>query len=164
MREKSDILPYPGGAPRLSQAVDADLLARAIHWAGFETNARNETFNVTNGDVMVWENIWPAIAEANGMRPGDPEPFALSGLLETGVAAWDSIRVRHDLLAPSLPDFVGLSLEYADYQMRHGIAEPGPPSFVSTIKINQAGFHDTIDTEVMFRKWFDTFRRQRLLP
>ena len=164
MREKSDILPYPGGAPRLSQAVDADLLARAIHWAGTETNARNETFNVTNGDVMVWENIWPAIAEANGMRPGDPEPFALSGLLETGVAAWDSIRARHDLLAPSLPEFVGLSLEYADYQMRHGITEPGPPSFVSTIKINQAGFHDTIDTEVMFRKWFETFRRQRLLP
>ena len=39
MRERGPILPYPGGAERVSQAVDADLLARAIAWAG-ETTAR----------------------------------------------------------------------------------------------------------------------------
>ena len=164
MRLKDDVLPFPGGAARLSQAVDADLLARAIDWAGRTMNARNETFNVTNGDVMVWENIWPAIAAANGMRPGPHEPFALRGLLETGAADWDLIRARHDLVAPALADFVGLSLEDADYQMQFGRTEPGPPSFVSTVKINQAGFHDTIDTEVMFSKWFRAFQRMRLLP
>ena len=164
MRRHGDVLPYPGGAPRLSQAVDADLLARAIDWSGQADNARNETFNVTNGDVMVWENIWPAIAEAIGMRAGDPVPFALSSLLETGAADWDAIRARHGLIAPALADFVGQSLEYADYQMRHGQTEPGPPAYVSTIKLNQAGFHDTIDTEVMFRRWFQTFQRMRLLP
>ena len=164
MRLKGDTLPYPGGAPRLSQAVDADLLARAIDWAGHAAKARNETFNVTNGDVMVWENIWPAIAEANGMRAGGHEPFALNTLLETAAADWDFIRARHDLVAPGLADFVGLSLEYADYQMQFGRTESGPPSFVSTVKIAQAGFHDTIDTEIMFRKWFRAFQRTRLLP
>jgi nucleoside-diphosphate-sugar epimerase len=163
-RLRSDVLPYPGGAPRVSQAVDADLLARAIDWAGEAHKARNDTFNVTNGDVFVWENVWPAIADSVGTRTGDPEPFALTGLLESGAADWDFIRARHNLLAPSLQEFVGQSLEYADYQMRHGRTDIGPPSIVSTVKINQAGFHDTMDTEVMFRKWFRVFQRTRLLP
>jgi len=162
MRRRGDVLPYPGGAPRVGQAVDADLLARAIGWAGVSHKARNETFNVTNGDVFVWENVWPAIAEAVGMRTGPPSPQALNDL--HGEADWDLVRTRHNLLAPPLREFVGQSMEYADYQMRHGRTEIGPPSIVSTIKINQAGFQDTMDTEVMFRKWFRAFQRMRLLP
>lgn len=164
MRLRGNVLPYPGGAPRVGQAVDADLLARAIDWAGEAHSARNDTFNVTNGDVFVWENVWPAIAEAAGMHTGEPSPFALNSLLDTGAPDWDFIRARHNLLAPSLREFVGQSMEYADYQMRYGRTDIGPPSIVSTVKINQAGFHDTMDTEVMFRKWFRAFQRMRLLP
>jgi nucleoside-diphosphate-sugar epimerase len=164
MKEKGTELPYPGGAPRVGQAVDADLLARAIAWAGNADAARNDTFNVTNGDVFVWENIWPAIAEAVGMIPGGAAPFALRSLLETGERTWDAIRDRHGLVSPGLRDFVGLSLEYADYQMRFGQNDVGPPSIVSTIKINQAGFRDVMDTEAMFRKWFRVFQDRRLLP
>ena len=59
-------LDYPGGVGRVAQAVDADLLARAIAWSGEAATARNEIFNVTNGDVFVWPNVWPAIADALG--------------------------------------------------------------------------------------------------
>jgi hypothetical protein len=48
--------------------------------------------------------------------------------------------------------------------MRHGQTQPGPPSIVSTVKINRAGFTEMMDTEDMFRKWFAEARRQRLLP
>ena len=161
MRERGPILPYPGGAERVSQAVDADLLARAIDWSGETSAARNETFNLTNGDVFSWPNIWPAIAEAAGMRPGPDEPFLLQSL---GRADWDRVRQRFGLLSPALPDFVGLSLEYADYQMRYGHTEPGPPAIVSTVKIAQAGFHEVMDTELMFRRWFKVFQQKRLLP
>jgi nucleoside-diphosphate-sugar epimerase len=161
MRDRGPILPYPGGAERVSQAVDADLLARAIAWAGETPAARNETFNVTNGDVFTWPNIWPAIADAAGMRPGPDEPFLLQSLSRT---EWDQARHRYRLISPPLADFVGLSLEYADYQMRYGHTEPGPPAIVSTIKITQAGFTDVMDTEAMFRKWFRLFQQKRLLP
>jgi hypothetical protein len=161
MRERGPILPYPGGAERVSQAVDADLLARAIAWAGEAVAARNEVFNVTNGDVFTWPNVWPAIAEAVGMRAGPEEPFLLQSLSR---ADWDRVREREGLAAPALHDFVGLSLEYADYQMRYGHTEPGPPSIVSTVKITQAGFHEVLDTEAMFRKWFRLFQQKRLLP
>ncbi len=161
MRERGPILPYPGGAERVSQAVDADLLARAIAWAGDTPAARNETFNVTNGDVFTWPNVWPAIAEAVGMRAGPDEPFLLQSL---GRADWDRVRERYGLVSPGLPDFVGLSLEYADYQMRYGHTEPGPPAIVSTVKIARAGFREVLDTETMFQKWFKVFQQKRLLP
>jgi nucleoside-diphosphate-sugar epimerase len=70
MREQGRALDYPGGAARVSQAVDADLLARAIGWAGEAEAARNEAFNVTNGDVFTWEGVWPAISDALEMKPG----------------------------------------------------------------------------------------------
>ncbi len=161
MRERGPILPYPGGAERVSQAVDADLLARAIAWSGEAISARNETFNVTNGDVFSWPVIWPAIAEAVGMRTGPDEPFLLQSL---GRADWDRVRQRFGLVSPALAEFVGLSLEYADYQMRYGHTESGPPAIVSTVKIAQAGFHEVMDTEIMFRKWFKLFQAKRLLP
>jgi nucleoside-diphosphate-sugar epimerase len=161
MRERGPILPYPGGAERVGQAVDADLLARAVAWAGEAPAARNETFNVTNGDVFTWPNIWPTIAEATGMRTGSDEPFLLQSL---GRADWDRVRQQFALVSPALTEFVGLSLEYADYQMRYGHTEPGPPAIVSNVKIQQAGFHEVMDTEVMFRQWIKLFQRKRLLP
>jgi len=55
-------------------------------------------------------------------------------------------------------------LRYADYSMRYGQTQPGPPSIVSTVKINNAGFTEMMDTEDMFRKWFRRARFSRLLP
>ena len=75
LREQGRALDYPAGAARVSQAVDVDLLARAIAWSGEAEAARNEAFNVTNGDVFTWENVWPAIAEALEMKPGAAVPL-----------------------------------------------------------------------------------------
>jgi hypothetical protein len=35
---------------------------------------------------------------------------------------------------------------------------------VSTIKARLPGFHDCVDTEDMFRKWFRRFQARRWLP
>src|SRR5262249_10210660 len=130
MRAERRRLDYPGGAARVAQAVDADLLARAIAWAGETPAASNQIFNVTHGDVFAWPNVWPAIADALGMMPGDAVPCALAQSLPPQAAAWDALRTRHGLVAPALMDFVGLSLQYADYTMGHARTEPGPPAIV----------------------------------
>ena len=157
-------LDYPGGAPRVTQAVDVDLLARAIAWSGETEAARNQAFNVTNGDVFTWENIWPAISDALQMKPGDAVPLSLAQHYSEWIAPWDELRRKHDLISPDLENFVGLSFQYADYSMRYGQTQPGPPSIVSTVKINQAGFTEMMDTEAMFQKWFRQARALRLLP
>ena len=54
--------------------------------------AADETFNITNGDVFVWENVWPAIADALGMKPGDAVPLSLAQQYPTWIAPWDELR------------------------------------------------------------------------
>lgn len=164
LREQGRPLDYPAGAPRVAQAVDVDLLARAIAWSGDAETARNQAFNVTNGDVFTWENIWPAIADALEMKPGQHMPLSLAQEYPKWIGPWEALRKKHDLVAPGLEEFVGLSFQYADYSMRYGQTESGPPSIVSTVKINQAGFTEMMDTEVMFRKWFKLAKASRLLP
>jgi nucleoside-diphosphate-sugar epimerase len=163
-KERSEPLRYPGGASPVLEAVDADLLAAAIAWSGEESSAENQVFNVTNGDVFQWENVWPAIADALGMEVGDPVSQRLAETLPNRAAEWDAIRRRHELAAPALADFVGESLHYADFCMAYGAETPPPPAIVSTTKIRRAGFAESMDTEEMFRKWFDVFRQMKLLP
>src|SRR5262249_56798904 len=93
-KEQGLTLPYPGGPATILEAVDADLLARAIAWAGDAQTAHNEIFNVTNGDVFVWKNVWPTIAGALGMEAGPAEPQSIAAALgdETASAAWGRIR------------------------------------------------------------------------
>ncbi|MDP1964883.1 MAG: nucleoside-diphosphate sugar epimerase, partial [Reyranella sp.] len=157
-------LDYPGGVGRVAQAVDADLLARAIAWAGHADAARNEIFNVTNGDVFVWPNVWPAIADALGFAAGEHVPLSLDKEIRPRESEWAEIRATHGLTSGTLKDFVGLSFEYADYTMGFGRDKPGPAAIVSTIKLMQAGFTEVMDTEAMFRKCFAEMQAKGLLP
>jgi hypothetical protein len=149
---------------RPAQAVDADLLARCIAWSGNAAAARNEIFNVTNGDVFVWPNVWPAIADALGFAAGDHVPLALDREIRPREAEWAEVCAAHGLRSGTLKDFVGLSFEYADYTMGYGRDRPGPAVIVSTIKLMQAGFTEVMDTEAMFRKCFAEMQAKRLLP
>ena len=165
-KEEGLPLPFPGGAGTILEAVDADLLARAIVWAGEAPSARNEIFNVTNGDVFVWRNVWPAIAQALGMRAVAPAPESLAKTLgdERASARWDKVRAKHGLRSPSLRELLGRSDQYADFCFGYGLEGAGGAAIVSTVKLRQAGFHDVIDTEEMFRRWFKWFQEKRLLP
>jgi len=164
-RHKSEPLHYPGGSPRINQAVDTDLIARACAWAATSPNSRNETFNIDNGDLFVWQNVWPTICEALDMPMGENNLYYLENLLTEEAETWANIVETYDLRAPKeISKVVGQSLGYTDWQMATGTDVAPNPVISSTIKIRQAGFHDCIDTEQMFRKWFGIYRCNRLLP
>ena len=81
---------------------------------------------------------------------------------------WADLVDRHRLQAPSdILEFCGYnSIVYADTQLS-GRRRPGPdpgPILNSTIAVRQAGFHDCIDTEDMFVKWFRRLQDDRVLP
>jgi nucleoside-diphosphate-sugar epimerase len=156
---------FPGGAASVSEAVDADLMARALSWAATSPEAANETFNITNGDTFSWPDVWPAIADALGMEPGENRPLRLAVEMPKQAGEWAAIVDQQKLQAPrSMADFVGDSFVYADVLFGYGRDTPRYPQLVSTIKIRQAGFGDCIDTEDMFHKWFGRFQSDGLLP
>src|SRR5260370_1070504 len=131
-------LDYPGGVGRVAQAVDADLLAHAIAWSGEAERARNEIFSVSNGDVFMWPNVWPAIADALGFRAGEHVPLALDKGIRPREAEWAEICAQHGLRSGTLKEFVGLSFEYADYTIGHGRNMPGPAAMVSPVELADA--------------------------
>ena len=158
-------LSYPGGVSGISEAVDADLLARSMEWAATNPACANQIFNITNGDVFVWTEVWPVIAESLGMRVGTPEPHLLREEMPKRNTEWAAIVLKYNLRAPTdLGHFVGASFEFADAVFAHGADHPPPPAIVSTIKARRAGFQDCLDTEDMFRKWFKRLQDLRLLP
>jgi nucleoside-diphosphate-sugar epimerase len=164
LKARGEALHWPGGMGYLVEGVCADLLARAIDWAGTSEAAADETFNVTNGDVYTWPNVWPAIARALGMEPGEARPLRLAEAMPQREAEWAALVRRHGLRPATLKSFVGDSFFYADFSFAHGRDRPPPATLLSTIKIRQAGFADCIDTEDMFAAWFDELRRLKLLP
>jgi nucleoside-diphosphate-sugar epimerase len=159
-------LPFqcPGAFDNIIEAVDADLIAHALAWAAEAPAARGETFNITNGDVMAWPNVWPAIAEAVGLAPAYGPPISLAEFLPAHSDLWNQIVAKQGLKAPPLSGLLGESHHYADLLFSFGAEEARPPILVSTIKLRQAGFGDCIDTEVMFRKWLGRLAERKILP
>lgn len=166
LRHRGEPLHYPGGHGLVIEGVDADLLAEALYWAAASPAARDETFNISNGDVFSLQNEWPALADAFGMEPGEVRPMSLAAEMPAAGAEWAKVHERFALSSP--PDvmaFVGQSFLYADMLLGYGVDQPTTtPALVSTIKARQAGFLECMDTRDMFRKWVAHFQRARLFP
>ena len=163
-REENEPFGFPGGAPFVWEASDARLVANVLVWAATAPTARNEHFNVTNGDVFEWRSVWPAIAETLGVEPGGDRPMALGAYLPGKSAVWDRI-VEHNALRPlGLSDLLGESQHIADFCFAYGATEPPPPAFVSAIKLRQAGFTEVVDTEAMFRFWLGSLIDRKIVP
>lgn len=162
-RELGFPLAYPGAGQRITEATDAGLLARAIAWAGDNATgaAADETFNVTNGDVLLWGDLFPMVAERFGMGMGAPHPMSLQVLMSDKAPVWQRIVERHQLKPYALETLIGSSWQFADF----AFSRPGQTaSLLSTIRIRQAGFGDCIDSADMLDAWLERLQRERVLP
>ena len=155
-------LSYPGGVTPIQELTDAQLLAEAFEWAQSAPTARNEIFNITNGDVFSWRSAWPTLARAVGMDMGDDEPVSLADYLFEREHLWDPIVRRHHLQSLSLAEYLGESHHYLDLLLRRDQAEPTVPHLLSSIKLRQAGFNPCRDSERSVLYWIDEMCRRRL--
>lgn len=156
-------LSFPGAQANLGvmEMVDVNLLARAVDWALDAPEADDQVFNVANGDVYVWPDLWPAIAEEIGLPVGEPEPMSLATAIDGDAALWAELVRRHGLDAPEHPRaLLGESAALADF----ALGNCGRTVVTSTIKLRQAGFNDCVDTTASVRGWIRRWRAERLLP
>ena len=100
-RERGHALSFPGGPPSIHEAVDPRLLARVLAWAADAPAARGETFNVTNGDVYSWHDVWPRIAARFGMDVGEPSPARLAEVMPPRAGEWSAVVERFGLRSPA---------------------------------------------------------------
>ena len=155
---------FPGGAPYVWEAVDTRLVANAIRWAAEAPAAAGQHFNLTNGEVFEWRDLWPALADALGVPAAPDHPLSLAEFLPAKADTWEKVVAEHGLRPIPMTDLLGESHHYADFCFAHGATQPPPPAFVSTVKIKQAGFTEVWDTEESFVHWIRVLQDRRVLP
>lgn len=156
-------LPFPGAGANLGvmEMVDVELLASAIAWAADAHSAHDQIFNMANGDVYVWPDLWPVIAAEIGIEVGHAEPMSVRDSIDKQSGAWGTIVRRHGLSVPEDPwALLGESASLADF----ALGNCARTVVTSTIKIRQAGFPGCIDTAQSVVKWIRRWRAQGLLP
>lgn len=163
---KAEGLPfsYPGGADWVWEAADVRLVGDACVWAATSPIARGETYNITNGEVFMWRDMWPALAEVLGVACGPDEPVDLASYMMERGDLWSEIVRANNLQAIDLPDLLGESHHYANLCFAYGVDTPPAPAFVSTVKIKQAGFTDTCNSEESFCHWLRDLQERRIIP
>jgi hypothetical protein len=93
---------FPGSAMQwngLTDMTDATLLAHHLEWAATTAAARNQAFNVVNGDIFRWNWMWGRLANWFGIEPA---PFPGDGVpLERQLAdakpLWAGITKKYGL-------------------------------------------------------------------
>jgi nucleoside-diphosphate-sugar epimerase len=163
LRAEGCELPFPGSGESLGgmEMLDVELLARAIAWAAHSPDARDQIFNIANGDTYIWPDLWPVIAAEIGIPVGRAQPLSVRDAVFGRALGWGALVRQHGLVAPADPRaFLGESCALADFALGHCARTV----LTSTIKIRRAGFHDCVDTAESVVKWLKRWRHDRLLP
>jgi nucleoside-diphosphate-sugar epimerase len=69
-REMGEVPVFPGNKFFYNSVDDASYapsLADMNVWAATSDNTKNEAFNHTNGDVIVWKHFWPKLGKYFGI-------------------------------------------------------------------------------------------------
>jgi len=126
-------------------------------WCGTAEAARDEVFNVTNGDYFRWQNLWPKIADFFGMEWAPPQTISLAEFMADKKPLWTQIVDRYKLRRTAYEEVA--SWPFGDY-----VFGCDWDVMTDTLKIRQAGFHDCLDSEQMFLDLFRQFRAMKLIP
>jgi len=153
---------FPGSAVQwngLTDMTDARLLARHLEWASTTAAARNQAFNVVNGDVFRWNWMWTRLATWFDLQPAPyrGEATPLAELLANAAPIWARIADKHDLVEKDIG--VLASAWHTD-------ADLGRPIEVVTdmSKSRKLGFLDYQATDDSFFDLFARLRQARIIP
>ncbi|AGP45063.1 SDR family oxidoreductase [Serratia plymuthica] len=147
----------PGAYHSLLEMTDAGLLARATLWAATEPAAANQAFNINNGDLFRWSEMWPKIADYFGLETAPPLPMPLEQMMADKTALWQALAQQHDLAVTDYRAVTGW--RFADFVFSWDY-----DMFADGSKARRFGFTQFVETEAMFFTLFDEFRRRRIIP
>lgn len=146
-----------GAYDKLLDITDGGLLAKATVWAATTAACANQAFNITNGDLVRWNDLWPKIARYFNMETAPPLQMPLQVVMADKAQVWADIQAEYGLINHSYEavsswgfgDFV-FSWDY-DF-------------FSDGTKARRMGFHEYLDTEKMFFDLFDELKRKKIIP
>jgi nucleoside-diphosphate-sugar epimerase len=135
------------------------VLAQHLIWAATTEAARNQAFNITNGDVFRWSWLWQQIADWFGVEAKgfDGAIHPLEAELAHDDQLWREIANRYSLKESNLHRLA--SAWHTDLDL-------GRPIEVMTdmSKSRKLGFTIYQDTRDSFFDLFKRLKQERLIP
>ncbi|WP_303311253.1 SDR family oxidoreductase [Hymenobacter sp. BT730] len=153
---------WPGSEAQwngLSDVTDARIIAKQLVWAATTDAARNEAFNIVNGDYFRWRWLWPRLAAWFGVEAAgfDGTVHPLEEEMAGDAPVWREMADRYQLREPDLSRLA--SPWHTDLDL-------GRPIEVMTdmAKSRKLGFTEFQSTEDSFFDLFAQLRSDRLIP
>lgn len=147
----------PDAYDKLIEMTDAGLLARATVWAATDKRCANQAFNINNGDLFRWNEMWPKIVRYFDLEVAPPLPMSLDVVMTDKEPLWNAMIEKYGLEQHTYKDVspwrFGDFVFSWDYDM-----------FADGSKARRFGFHEYINTEAMFMNIFDDLRRRKIIP
>jgi Nucleoside-diphosphate-sugar epimerases len=153
-------LRFPGSAQTWNSIVDhtdARLLASATLWAATAPDAKNQAFNVNNGDIWRWKELWPLIAQWFELESAPPLRLSFQQLFKDYRDTWSTLAAKQDLVQTDL-------LQLNDGQFADFVFSWDYDMFGDGSKLRQAGFSGYQRTDEMFFSLFAQLRSARIIP
>ena len=151
------------GSPQQYEAVvditDGRIISKHMLWAATEPVARNNAFNIANGEVFRWNWLWPKLAAHLGVAaaeyPGHAQPLEkqMAGMEQV----WDKIVAKHGLQNNPLKTVA--SWWHSDADLGRTIE-----NFNDMTKSRDMGFTAYQNSVRSFTDAFDRFRAAKVLP
>jgi nucleoside-diphosphate-sugar epimerase len=161
-RETGRPFVFPGSRQQwegLTDVTDARILARHLEWAATPEAARNQAFNIVNGDIFRWNWLWPRLAADFGIEatpyPGRPTPLEPQ-LAEAG-PTWAEIATKYKLAESDLGKLA--SAWHTDMDLGREMEV-----VTDMTRSRLAGFHDYQPTLGSFLDLFARLRKDRIIP
>ncbi|NTS30410.1 SDR family oxidoreductase [Phyllobacterium sp. BT25] len=147
----------PGAYDSLIEMTDAGLLARATVFIATHPQCGNQAFNINNGDLFRWSEMWPKIAKFFDLEVAPPLPMALGVVMADKADLWKRMIDKHNLFETPYEEVSSWGFGDAVFSWNYDF-------FADGTKLRRAGFHEYVDTEEMFMRVFRDLRDRNIIP
>lgn len=151
---------FPGNSrayKALVNVTDATLLAKGMEYTALNDKCNNEIFNVTNGDIFRWEELWPKFGKYFNIDIAEPQTFSLSEYMKDKADLWKSIVDKYDLIDSNFESL-------AHWKFGDFIFNNQYDAFQDVNKFRRFGFHEMqVDTFSCFKGVFKQLKEARII-
>ena len=159
-KEEGIPMRFPGSEKAYNVLVNVtgvNILSKAMQWAAENPQAENEIFNITNGDVFRWSQVWPKIGEFFGVEVAEPQTFSLEDYMPEKKDLWKTITEKYNLTDYQLDELVQWG--FGDF-----IFNVETDAFQDVNKARRFGFHEMNgDSLGIFLETFQQLIKEKII-
>ncbi|MDT3405440.1 SDR family oxidoreductase [Mucilaginibacter terrae] len=142
----------------LVNITDSEILGKGMEYAALHEECYGQIYNITNGDIFRWEQIWPKIADYFKVQMDSPITFPLTDYMSDKEEVWADIVERYGLKAHTIK-------ELANWLFGDFIFNVEADAFFDVNKFRRAGFHEMqVESFESFKNTFDELKAQHIIP